>query len=95
MESNVLVASSSSNIAIVKMEEKIIPEMVDYWKKMVEYPRVDGTTVVCFESHLVAGLGLSPSKFLIAVMSHLDRELVHFNPNAIATLSCFVMLCES
>jgi hypothetical protein len=27
-------------------------------------------------------------------MNFLGCELVHFNPNAIATLSCFTMLCE-
>jgi hypothetical protein len=31
-ESGVPVTSSSSNIAVVKMAEKTIPEMVDYWK---------------------------------------------------------------
>jgi hypothetical protein len=60
----------------------------------VEYPTVDGTTVVCFESHLVAELGLPPIKFLVAVMSHLGCEWVHLNPNAIAALSRFMMLCE-
>jgi hypothetical protein len=60
----------------------------------VEYPTVDNNIVVCFESHLVVGLGLQPSKFLVVVMSHLGCELVHFNQNAIATLSCFMMLCE-
>jgi hypothetical protein len=60
----------------------------------VEYPIVDGTTVVCFESHLFAGLGLPSSKFLVAMMSHLDCELAHFNLNAITALSCFTMLCE-
>jgi hypothetical protein len=60
----------------------------------VEYPIVDDTIVVCFKSHLVARLGLPPSMFLVAVMSHLGCELVHFNPNAIAALSCFMMLCE-
>jgi hypothetical protein len=29
-ESNVLATSSSSNVAVVKMVEKTIPEMVDY-----------------------------------------------------------------
>jgi hypothetical protein len=120
MESGVPVASSSSNVAVVKMAEKTILEMVDYWKmttvtetdrqayhsfgwlngglestvSTVEYPVLDNTTMVCFESHLVAGLGLPPSKFLVAVMSHLGCELIHFNPNAIAALSCFMMLCE-
>jgi hypothetical protein len=31
----------------------------------VEYPTVDDTTVVCFESHLIAGLGLTPANFLL------------------------------
>jgi hypothetical protein len=60
----------------------------------VEYPTVDDTTVVYFESHLVAGLGLPSSKFLVAMMSHLDCELVHFNLNTIIALSCFTMFCE-
>jgi hypothetical protein len=84
MESVIAAASSSSNVAAVKMAEKAIPGMVDYWKKTMvtetdwqayhsfgwlngglesivptmEYPTVDGTTVVCFKSHLVAGFGL-------------------------------------
>jgi hypothetical protein len=119
-ESDVAVASFSSNVAVVKMVEKAISEVVNYWKKTtvtetnwqvyhsfgwlnggmestvptVEHPTVDNINVVCFESHLVVGLGLPPSKFLIAVMSHLGCELIHFNPNDIAALSCFTMLCE-
>jgi hypothetical protein len=50
--------------------------------------------MVYFESHLITGLGFPPSKFLIAVMNYLGCELVHLNPNAIAALSCFTMLCE-
>jgi hypothetical protein len=120
MESNILVASSSSNIAATKIAKKTTPEMVDYWKKTlvtetdrhayhsfgwlngglestiptVDYPTVDDTTVVCFECYLVAGLGLLPNKFFVAVMSHLGCDLVHFNPSAIAVVSCFTMLCE-
>jgi hypothetical protein len=60
----------------------------------MEYPTVDGSTVVCFESHLIARLGLPPSKFLVAIMNFLGCELVHFNPNAIIALNCFTMLCE-
>jgi hypothetical protein len=59
-----------------------------------DIPSTHSSTVVCFESHLVAGFGLPPSKFLIAIMNFLGCELVHFNPNAIAALSCFTMLCE-
>jgi hypothetical protein len=60
----------------------------------VDFPTTHGSTVVCFESHLIAGLGLAPSKFLVAIMNFLGCELIHFNPNAIAALSCFSMLCE-
>jgi hypothetical protein len=60
----------------------------------VEFPTVDDSNVMCFESHLIAGLGLPPSKFLVTIMSNLGCGLVHFNPNAIAVLSCFAMLCE-
>jgi hypothetical protein len=55
---------------------------------------VDDSTMVCFESHLVARLGLPPSKFLVAIMNFLRCELVHLNLNTITTLSCFTMLCE-
>jgi hypothetical protein len=63
------------------------------------FPKVDAATVhdstiLCFESYLITGLGLLPSKFLAAIMNFLSCELVHFNPNSIATLSCFTMLCE-
>jgi hypothetical protein len=60
----------------------------------LEFPTVDNTTIVCFDSHLSARLGLPPSKFLIFVLNFLRCELVHLNPNAIAVLSCFTMLCE-
>jgi hypothetical protein len=60
----------------------------------VDVPTTHGSTVVCFESHLIAGLCLPPIKFLIAIMNFLCCELVHFNPNAIIALSCFSMLCE-
>jgi hypothetical protein len=59
---------------------------------IMEYPQC--TTMLCFKSHLVDGLGLPPSKFLVGVMSHLGCELVHFNPNIMAALICFTMLCE-
>jgi hypothetical protein len=60
----------------------------------VEYIIVYGTTVVCFESHMIVGLGLLPNKFFVAIMNFLGCELAHFNLNAMATLSCFAMLCE-
>jgi hypothetical protein len=60
----------------------------------VDVPTTHDSTVVCFESHLVAGLGHPPSKFLVAFINFLGCELVHFNSNAIAALNCFMMLCE-
>jgi hypothetical protein len=60
----------------------------------VDVPIIHDSTIVCFESYLVAGLGLMPSKFLSSIMNFLCCELVHFNSNAIAALSCFATLCE-
>jgi hypothetical protein len=60
----------------------------------VDVPTVEGFTAICFESHLIAGLGLSPSKFLVTIMGYLNCELFHFNPNAFYVLSTFVMICE-
>jgi hypothetical protein len=60
----------------------------------VDVPTTHDSTAVCFESHLVAGLGHPPSKFLVAIINFLRCELVHFNLNAITALSCFTMLCE-
>jgi hypothetical protein len=56
---------------------------------------IDRTNVVCFESHLMCGLGLPPSKFLVFILNYVGCELVHLHPNAILALSCFTMLCES
>jgi hypothetical protein len=66
--------------------ESFIPE--------VDIPTVDNSIVVYFESHLIARRGLPPSKFIVSIMNFLRCELVHLNPNAIAVLSCFTMLCE-
>jgi hypothetical protein len=60
----------------------------------VYVPTVEGSTVLCFEFQLVAGLGLPPSKFLSSTMNYLGCSLVHLNPNAIFALSNFMMLCE-
>jgi hypothetical protein len=60
----------------------------------VDVPTIHGSTILCFKSHLITGLGLPPNKFHAAIMNFLGCELVHFNPNAIAALNCFTMLCE-
>jgi hypothetical protein len=55
---------------------------------------IHSSYVLCFESHLLARLGLLASKFLAAIMNYLGCSLVHFNANAIAALSNLVILCE-
>jgi hypothetical protein len=60
----------------------------------LEFSTIDKTIIACFEFDLMAGLGLPPSKFLISILNYLRCELVHLNPNAITTLSCFSMMCE-
>jgi hypothetical protein len=60
----------------------------------VDVPTVESSTVLCFESQLVAGLGLPPSKFLSSITNYLGCSLVHLNPNVVSALSSFVMLCE-
>jgi hypothetical protein len=60
----------------------------------VDVHTVTGSSVLCFELHLLAKLGLPPSKFLAAIMNYLGYSLAHFNANAITALSSFVMLCE-
>jgi hypothetical protein len=60
----------------------------------VDVPTAKGSTILCFESQLAAGLGLPPNKFLSSIMKYLECSLVHLNTNAISALSSFVMLCE-
>jgi hypothetical protein len=60
----------------------------------VDVPTIVGSSVLCFKSHLLTGLGLPPSKFLAAIMNYHGRSLIHFNAIAIAALSNFVMLYE-
>jgi hypothetical protein len=46
----------------------------------VDVPTVEGSTFICFESQLAAGMGLPPSKFLSSIMNYLGCSLVHLNP---------------
>jgi hypothetical protein len=64
-----------------------------YTPTTLDFPTIDRTNIVCFESHLMCRPGLPLSKFLISVLNYLGCELVHLHPNAIAVLSCFSMLC--
>jgi hypothetical protein len=120
VESTAPVTSSSPTLGAIKMTDRKISEMSEFFKKTtvtdeehhtyhdfgwltgnlistvheVNVLTVHGSTILCFESHLITGLGLPPSKFLAAIMNFLGCELVHFNPNDIAALNCFTMLCE-
>jgi hypothetical protein len=69
-----------------------LPGGVESFIPNLEFFMVDNTNVVYFESHLIAGLGLPPSKFIISILNFLRCELIHLNPNTIATLNCFTML---
>jgi hypothetical protein len=60
----------------------------------VDVPTVKGSTILCFESQLAAGIGLPPSKFLFSIMNYLGCSLVHLNINVVLALSSFIMLCE-
>jgi hypothetical protein len=60
----------------------------------VDVPTIEGSIIICFESQLVAGVGLPPSKFLSSIMNYLGCSLLHLNSNAVLALSSFVMLCE-
>jgi hypothetical protein len=60
----------------------------------VDVPTVDGSTILCFECQLAAGLGFPPNKFLSSVMSYLGCSSVHLNANVVSALSSFAMLCE-
>jgi hypothetical protein len=60
----------------------------------LEFPMIDHTNIVCFESHWMCGLGLPLGKFIVAILNYLGCELIHLHPNAISALSCFSMLCE-
>jgi hypothetical protein len=60
----------------------------------LEFPTIDRTNIVCFESHLMCVPGLLPSKFLIFVLNYLGCELVYLHLTTIAVLTSFSMLCE-
>jgi hypothetical protein len=60
----------------------------------IDVPTIEGSTIICFESQLAAGVGLPSSKFLSSIMNYLVCLLVHLNSNAVLALSSFVMLCE-
>jgi hypothetical protein len=60
----------------------------------VDVPTIEGSTILCFECQLAAGLGLPPSKFLSSILSYLGCSMVHLNANTVSALSSFAMLCE-
>ncbi|TVU41266.1 hypothetical protein EJB05_14769, partial [Eragrostis curvula] len=54
----------------------------------------DTTEIPVFESHLICGFNLPPSKFLERVCKYYSIELLHLKPQAIALLSILSTLCE-
>jgi hypothetical protein len=60
----------------------------------VDVPTIDVSTILCFESQLVAGLGLPLGIFLSSITNYLGCSVVDLNPNAVSALSSFVMLYE-
>jgi hypothetical protein len=46
----------------------------------LEFPTVDNTSIVCFESHLIARLSLPPRKFLVLILNFLRCDLIHLHP---------------
>jgi hypothetical protein len=60
----------------------------------VDVPTVEGSTILCFESQLAAGVGLPTSKFLSSIITYLECSLVHLNTNVVSALSSFIILCE-
>jgi hypothetical protein len=60
----------------------------------LDFSTIDRTNIICFELHLMCGLGLLPIKFLVSILNHIGCELIHLNTNIITVLSCFCMLCE-
>lgn len=57
-------------------------------------PKPKPSEMIVFEAHFLCGFGLPPSSFLKSVCQFYKIGLVHLKPNAIASLSVFVMLCE-
>jgi hypothetical protein len=106
-ESAAMATLSSPIRGVIKMDDGEIPELVDFFKKTivteadlisfipeVDVPTVEGSTIICFECQLAAGLGLPPSKLLSSIMGYLGCSLVHLNANVVSALSSFAMLCE-
>jgi hypothetical protein len=60
----------------------------------LDFSTIDQTNIVCFELHLMCGLGLPPRKFLVSFLNYIGCELVHLHLNTILALSYFSMLCE-
>jgi hypothetical protein len=42
----------------------------------VDFPIIDSSIMLCFKSHLIAGLGLPPSKFLVSIMNFLGTWIL-------------------
>jgi hypothetical protein len=74
-------------------EKGLLPGNMEYFIIDNEFLRIENNQLVTFESHLECAMGFPPSRFLVFFCRHYVLELVHPNPNAIAALSVFVVLC--
>jgi hypothetical protein len=71
-----------------------LPGVLLYFPATMDFPMINRTNIVYFESHLMCGLGLLPSKFIVSILIYIGCELVHRHLDFISVLSCFNMLCE-
>jgi hypothetical protein len=54
-----------------------------YTPTTLEFPTINHTRIVYFESHLMCGLSLPPSKFLVVILNYMGYELIHLHPSAV------------
>jgi hypothetical protein len=60
-------------------EARWLPDDLVCSPTSLDFLIIDRTIIVCFESYLMCGLGLPPSKFLVAILGYLGCELIYYN----------------
>jgi hypothetical protein len=97
-ESEAAFSTSSSTMAnqdiIAYHDGGCVPRILVYIPTTLDFPTIDQTNIVCFESHMLCRLAIPTSKFLVSVLNYIGCELVHLHLNAISALTGFSMLCE-
>jgi hypothetical protein len=91
VESAAPATSSSPTLATTKMAARKVFEMSDFFKKrtVTKEDRLAYHRFSWLTNNLLSTI---PEVDVPSVHDFLGCELVHFNPNDIAALSCFVML---